>query len=448
MKRNIFKDPADFSRLVLVLGITAFVAVISLLTGCSTTIPVTYTEPARLNMSGVKRVAISSSDSRIIAPLSQKIAESGKYTVAPESELFDWIQWKEGRRVLAELADYQKQAAEISAAELVGEYARNTARADSSYMGKTLKITAVVKEIGSSGGRYFVRLEGADNDSVDVFFISSEESRIAAVDKGQTITVIGKCNGFKRPDLEDTAEILRLLGAGRSINIIEAAFPVEGLEDYPGAVDAVIFLSYTITSVADDSRVESRAVGKDADGNTIYRDVKVYIRTVTVNLDYQIESTRNGSIIAQGTKSAKGSDSSESGPPDATGIAARAIFNPLNEFASEILPTQRSTSLTLAKEKENKEAKKEMSEAEKLVKAKNYADATAAYGKIYDKYKNFAAGYNQAVLTEVAAGTEEAIVLMEVLIQKEPGNTLAQSTLKGMQDRNAANQATAEQLSQ
>jgi hypothetical protein len=446
MKRGIFKSPAAFGRLTSLFGIAALATVISLgLLGCQTTVPVSYTEPARLDLSGVDRIAIDAEDSQIIASLSQKITESGKYTVASEQELREWKQWKAERQAMAELAAYQGQATEISAANLVGEYARNTARADSAYLGKVLKISALVKEIGSSGDRYFVRLEGAGNDSVDVFFDPLEESRIASVDKDQTITVIGECNGFKRPDLQDTAEILRLLGAGRSINIINATFPVEGLTGYPGAVDAVIILNTTIASVQDDSRVENRAVGKDANGNTVYQDVTVYIRAVTVNLDFQIENTRDGSLIAQGTKSARGGDSATGGFPAADNIAASTSRGtPLDEFAAEIVPTQRYISLTLAKESENKEAKKEMGDAEKLAKAKNYADAAAAYGRIYASYSNFAAGYNQAVLTEIATGSKEAIELMEALL-KETDNAMAQSALEGMQQRNTANQSAAAQ---
>jgi hypothetical protein len=456
MKQNLFKKSAAFGRLVSLFGLTVLTAAIGLLAGCKTTVPVTYTEPARLDLGGVKQVAIDSDNSQIIATVSQKLTETGKYTVASAAELSAWKQWKESRQALAALAVYQEQATGVSAANLAGEYARNTARADSTYLDKLLKITAVVTEIGSSGGSYFVRLEGAGNDSVDIFFAPSEESRITTIDKGQTITVIGKCNGLKRPTLEDTAEILRILGAGRSINIIDATFPVEGLEEYPGSVDAVIILK-TSSSVEDGSHTEQRAAtdsnGKyitDANGKTVYRDVTVYDRSVTVDIDYQVLRSRDVSLIGEGKKSAtsgKSSNADQSKLPAVAELVARTLNKPLDEFTSEIVPTQRSISLTLAKEADNKEAKKEMGDAEKLVKAKNYTDAAAAYGKIYEKYKNFAAGYNQAVLTEVAAGTEEALELMKAL-SEETGNPMAQSTLEGMQSRNAANQRAAAQLSQ
>jgi hypothetical protein len=460
MKRNIIKSPAVFGRLASLFGIAALATVISLgLAGCKTTVSVSYTEPARLDLSGVKRVAIDSDNSQVEAATSQKLTASGKYTVASAAELADWKQWKAERQAMEALANHQGQATEISAAALLGEYARNTARADSSYLKKTLKIAAVVSEIGKSSGpsgRYFVRLEGAGNDSVVVFFASSEESRLAAVDKGQTITIIGECYGFNAPDMEDTAEILRLLGAGRSVNIIEATFPVEGLKDYSGEVDAVIILN-TASSVQDESHTEDRAATdsngntlKDANGKTVYRKVTVYDISATASINYQAVRTRNGSLIGEGTKSAasgKTSNEDRSKLPASDGLVTGAINQALGQFTAEIVPTQVSVSLTLAKESDNKEAKKEMSEAEKLVKAKKYADAAAAYGKIYAKHKNFAAGYNQAVLTEVAVGTEEALGLMEAL-SKETGNAMARDTLKGMQSRNAANQSAAAQLSQ
>jgi hypothetical protein len=435
---------------------TAVLLVIScLFAGCQTTVPVAYTEPARLNLSGVNRIAIDSDNSEVAASISQKLTATGKYTVASAEELSEWKQWRAERQTMEELARYQGQATEINAADLIGEYARNTARADAAYFGKTLKITSLVSEIGSSRGRYFVRLEGVDNDSVVVFFASSEQSRLTAVDKDQTITVIGECIGFNPPDMEDTAEILRLLGAGRSINITEATFPVDELKDYPGAVDAVIFLN-TASSVQDDSHISSVPMTDskgqrmtDANGKVLMRNVTIYDRSVTVNIGYRIERTRDGFLIGEGSKSAKSSASNEdlSKLPASADTVAGIIGQPLNEFIGEILPTERSISLTLAKESDNKEAKKEMSEAVKLVKAKNYADAADSYGKIYAKYKNFAAGYNQAILTEVAVGTEAALALMEALFN-ETGDPMAQSALWSMQDRNTANQSAAAQLSQ
>jgi hypothetical protein len=429
--------------------------------GCQTApvISVSYTEPARLNMSGINRIAIDSDNADVESSLSRQIAGTGKYTVAQAEDLRTWKQWKEEREAMEALADYQAQASGISTANLVGAYQENAVRADSSYNRKLLKITGVVKEIGkSSKGRYFARLEGKGSDSVDIYFVSSELSRVAGVNKGQTITVIGTCVGVTLPNMEDTAEILRILGGGRPINIIDATFPVEGFKDYSGAVDAVISASTTI-SIQDGSRTEKRMearrtsdgkVVKDEKGNTVYneRDVTIYERSATVNIAYQVIRAQDRSLIGEGTKSAaspKASNEDRSRLPTAADLVARII--PVGQLVSEIIPTKRSVGITLAEEKDNKEAKKEMGEAQKLVKEQKYADAAAVYGRIYTAHKNFAAGYNQAVLTEATAGTEAAIKLMEALV-KETGNPTAQNALKGMQSRITANQQAEAQLAQ
>jgi hypothetical protein len=418
--------------------------------GCSTTVPVTYTEAARLDISGVKRVAIESNDAQVANSTSQQLSATGKYTVASAAELEEWKQW-------SERGIYQAPAIEISAVDLASAYQANVARADSSYKEKVLKIAGTVKELGQgSKGSYYMRLV-AGSDSVDIYFRPSELEKFKSVDKGQTVTVVGDCHGRNLPDMEDTAEILRILGAGSSVNVINAIFPVG---DYPGTVDAVISVNKDASTQEGTRTEKQQAVGADgkavvgADGKAVQRDVTIYERSVTVNINYQITRTRDGSPIGQGTKSATSSKSSNedrselASPAD---LEANTIVKPLQEFISEIVPTQRSVSITLAKDESGakgaKEAKKEMSEAQNLVKAKNYNAAATAYSKIYAQYDNFAAGYNQAVLMETAEGTGAAIVLMEALANKT-GNSLAQNTLQQMQSRNASNQKAAEQLAQ
>ena len=111
-----------------------------------------------------------------------------------------------------------------------------------------------------------------------------------------------------------------------------------------------------------------------------------------------------------------------------------------------MIPTERTLSVKLIKSNsKDKEVKNAMNEAKKLVSEKDYAGAAEAYGNLYAKTKDFAAGYNQAVLTEAAQGTDKAVVLMEALAASS-GEPQAQSMLAEMQRRNAANQQSAEQL--
>jgi hypothetical protein len=434
---------------VFLVGMTVLPLILAF-SGCATTIPVSYTEPARLNMSGIKRIAIKSNDNGTTSFISQQLTGSGKYTVATAAELQEWERWRTERQALEELANKQAQATAVSSADLVGAYLANAVRADSSYGGKVLKTSGKVKEIGkSSKGRYFARLE-AGSDSVDVYFAASELNQLASVEKGQTITLIGDCHGFNLPDMDDTSEILRLLGAGRSVNITNATFPLGQLPDYSGPVDAVIFLKKDPSVRKDDTRTEKRTssniIGKVLAGE---EDVTIYDRTVTLNIGYQIVRTKDGSPIGQGTKSATAESSNEdfSKLADYSTLEAQIANKPQEELAGEMVPTQRTLSLKLEKEKENKEAKKEMGGADKLANAKDYKAAAEAYGKIYAQYKNFAAGYNQALLAELADGIEAAVGLMEDLAKKT-GNATAQAMLAEMQGRLAANKKSAEQLSE
>ncbi|GHU48476.1 hypothetical protein FACS1894200_05620 [Spirochaetia bacterium] len=424
------------------------------LLGCQTpVIPVTYTEPALRDMSGFKRIGVDSDNVQAVNYISEQL-RMGKYTVATAAELQEWKQWRAEQEELRKLDIYQKGAIEISPSDLVKAYTDNVVRADSSYGAKALKISGAVAEIGQAGGgNYFVRL-GVGNDSVDVYFRPSEVQKMASINKGQEVTIFGDCNGFKRPDMADTAEILRILGAGQHINIIDATFLVSFTE-YPGNIDAVITLNI-ISSVREYSSTSKYAVTNsngetmtDANGNPVYRDVTTYNRTVIVTIDYNAVRARNSSSIWTGSQLR---DSSTSSWEDSSRLASvdslveQAIYAPLRKIASEMVPTQRTINVTLAKS-DTKEAKDAMSDALKLVEAKNYAGAAEAYGKIYAEYNDFAAGYNQAVLTEASQGTEKAVSLMEALA-KSTNNPTAQNMLRDMQRRNAANQQAAQQLSQ
>jgi hypothetical protein len=219
-----------------------------------------------------------------------------------------------------------------------------------------------------------------------------------------------------------------------------ATFPVDPKE-YPGPVDIVLSMN-TKTSAKDTSNTV-----EDSYGNVVQTS---FTRTVTIDVTYQVVRARDLSPIGQGTKSASAEDDnyeSQSKLSSASDIAAQIFNKPLEEVVGEMIPTQRSLTITLEKEKSDKQAKKAMGDADKLVKAKDYKAAAEAYGRVYAQHKNFAAGYNQAVLTEAADGVEPAVKLMEALA-KASGNATAQSALTGMRQRLAANQKAAEQLSE
>jgi len=397
--------------------------VLCLLAGCqSAAVPITYAQAARWDLSGINRIGINSNNDQVGSSVAQRL-QAAKYTVVSGAELA--------------LAEREASATAVTAVALAQAYGANAVRADGTYGRKILKITGVVSEIEpSSAGSPYVRLTGAGNDSIFAFFLPSENGEVGNLDKGKTITIIGECYGRSAPADGDIAEILRLLGAGNRVNIVGATFP------RGSSLDAVISLN-TNSTVQTSSHTENRAVGKDADGNTTYQEVTVPDYDATATINYNIVRLPGTSVIGNGTQTARSGKQSES-----TTAVNRAISSAVSAVISDIVPTQKTVNVTLAKESENKEAKTEMAEAEKLVKAKDYKDAAAAYGTIYAKYKNFAAGYNQAVLTEATSGTAAAIVLMDALFKSTTDDTnkaLAQKTLGEMQGRNASNQRAASQ---
>jgi hypothetical protein len=425
------------------MGFAVVSTAVLFLFGCQTLVPITYTQPARLNMSGISRVAIDSDNGEVASYVSRQLTATGKYAIASDAELQEWNAWLAEHRALLKLLDYQQKATEISPADLVKAYTDNAARADLSYDRKALKLSGTVAEIQqASKGSYFVRLDVGKN-SVDVFFFSHAQIQmVALLNKGQEVTVFGDCNGFKKPDTDDTGEILRILGAGQHVNILNATFPVI-LKDYPGKVDAVLTLN-TTSSVKDSSYFVKRSY-TDKQGKIVSNNVRFYDCIVTVAIDYNLLRTKDISIVGQGTKSASSPKrSGEDRDKLVSDLFSQASSVPLKQIANEMVPMQQSLTVTLAKS-DNKASKKAMKAALKLVKAKDYSGAAQAYGKVYAQYADFAAGYNQAVLTEAVEGTEKAIGLMESLA-KRSGNPTAQDMLSAMKQRIAANQQSAQQL--
>lgn len=416
------------------------VGIVVLLAGCQTMVPVTYTEPARLNMSGVTNVVIFSNNSATKAAVSAALTGTGKYTVTTDdSEIAEFKQWQNQQSLLSE-------AIEISASDLVKAYTSNAARASSIYKGEILKVSGTVTEIQERA----IRL-GVGNDSVDVYIAKSESVKVASLEKGAAVVMVGTCYGLDSPDSKDTAEILRILGGGKHVNIVNTTFYIP---TYTGKIDAVLSLE-TTSSVNEKSKEEKRPaknadgeILKDADGKTIYKTVQTYCKVATATVAYKAVRF-DGIPIGSGKASGSASTSyyeDRSKLTDSSSLINSAMKKPLQDIISDMVPTKRTLSVQLAKSNnKDKEFKVSMSEAQKLVKKEKYSAAADAYGKIYAQTKDFAAGYNQAVITEVAYGTSKAVVLMEALA-KTSGNPEAQSMLKKMQVRNAANQRAAEQL--
>ena len=166
-----------FRHGVTVSGILIF-AFYAIASSCQTTIPVTYTEPAKLNLSGVKRIAIKSDDAQVADHISRQLSATGVYTIASAAELSEWEQWRKERQVLEQLKNLQATATEVSSTDLVAAYKANAVRADGSYGQKLIRISGTVAEISQSPkGIFFARIN-VGNDSIAIYFAASERSKL------------------------------------------------------------------------------------------------------------------------------------------------------------------------------------------------------------------------------------------------------------------------------
>jgi hypothetical protein len=88
---------------------------------------------------------------------------------------------------------------QIDAQKLYEEYKANQLKADGLYKGKTLQVTGKVVKVSQDAltDEYYLQIAGASKSkSVNVFFRASELNKIADFNEGQTVTVVGRCEGY------------------------------------------------------------------------------------------------------------------------------------------------------------------------------------------------------------------------------------------------------------
>lgn len=89
-------------------------------------------------------------------------------------------------------------AIEVSSKDISAEYDKNEIAADNKYKGKKVKVTGKIDDIGKDFmDESYVTLEGADLfQGVQVYFKSSEESKLGTLEKGSDLTIEGECDGM------------------------------------------------------------------------------------------------------------------------------------------------------------------------------------------------------------------------------------------------------------
>lgn len=87
----------------------------------------------------------------------------------------------------------------VTAPVLVADYEANEIAADRKYKGQILEITGVVDSIGKDIlDSMYVTLDSDERfgiTNVQCFFDKSEETNLAALSKGRSLTVRGRCDG-------------------------------------------------------------------------------------------------------------------------------------------------------------------------------------------------------------------------------------------------------------
>lgn len=90
-------------------------------------------------------------------------------------------------------------AIEVTAEQLYDEYYANQVAADAKYKGKIVKVTGVVSSIGKDilDAPYVVLTSGEVFEwGVQCTFSEADESALAQLSKGQTISIQGKVSSF------------------------------------------------------------------------------------------------------------------------------------------------------------------------------------------------------------------------------------------------------------
>ena len=95
----------------------------------------------------------------------------------------------------------EKDAIEVTAQELFAAYEEDGVAADALYKDKLLKVTGVIYYVGTD---YIfeapqVMISGGGEDEargIDCIFDTRYESQVAKLERGQTVAVLGICDGY------------------------------------------------------------------------------------------------------------------------------------------------------------------------------------------------------------------------------------------------------------
>ncbi len=96
----------------------------------------------------------------------------------------------------------QKPEIEIYAKQLTEDYDDNEISADKKYKNKIIKVTGYVGEISKVLGESNVEIFGYRSMRIQCSFAEEFEEELSKLEKGEEITIIGKCQGLSLIDVQ------------------------------------------------------------------------------------------------------------------------------------------------------------------------------------------------------------------------------------------------------
>lgn len=97
----------------------------------------------------------------------------------------------------ATAAEAEAPSVSIAAPDLKKQYDENEVRADQQFKSKTVAVTGVISRIGNDiiDHPYVVLTGGGQYEMFGVQCTMKDKNAVAALNKGQTVTIVGKCKG-------------------------------------------------------------------------------------------------------------------------------------------------------------------------------------------------------------------------------------------------------------
>jgi hypothetical protein len=123
------------------------------------------------------------------APTDEQIRQAANTLGVPFNDLKGFVQSYQPQAVPA-------GALTVTAQDLAAAYRGNQMKADSQYKNKTVQVTGKIEGIKQLLGNYYVELEGQSIFVVRVYVKETETNKIANLDIGQSVTVVGTCTGY------------------------------------------------------------------------------------------------------------------------------------------------------------------------------------------------------------------------------------------------------------